>query len=812
MAYNTGNPIGSTDPRDLSDNSQDLDQAMNSTASNWTDRLGNTRKTFRAAENAAQAVEDSAATHIAEIEQNAADVDSTATNAITTLIPADVQRVTDDANTAINTEIPAEVQRVVDDANVAINTEIPNSVSSVDSAAAAGISAINSDVSAVDDATSSSLTQIAEDVAVVNSAASAGTDSINTDVSEVDAAAESAITTLIPGQVSSVENAATAGINSISTEVDSVNSAATNAINVSIPAEIDRIEPAATEALNNLLVAGGRIFDSEEQGRAVVLDGQYYFAVSTNQNASKTLWKKLSSVESEFIANDPSVEFVEFVSSQHIQNQPQIICLPNVDYYLNAPVETKADYSLNLISATSKTGAVASVLKDNTTLTLYPFRNFNDEQTLTEVDSNGGIFNEATLRSFFGQYAPYPFRNFNDDSLIKQVDINNNVVGLPPPEEPVVYDWPGRMLVQLDGEAQSLSIVWPHGDDKLLRINYQPNGVNDLFNWQRTEIANGIDPTSAVWSVIQESNSDAWPPLIFSAVNNGDGGEPIYTGGNHSSDGGVGGESTAYTSEIQFEVGGKRMLPGESFEGYADQVRVYWRNEIMAYNTISIPRYALYQEIEALFSPGDVSAFVSVTAYEPISMIRDNGPQMFSDGYDSFHYYDGQQQKRLPIPQDGSTNTSGVFATYPAWACVFADSANGYHGAWLDREFEAGDGRYIGGSEGAFRKGSGAKFYSSVVGSMPDGVSLNAGESYQWHGGYFWSPESSSSGNVDSSFTYHSRRRARLGYAFTEAGAGAVFLPTFASGCEVEAIGVDGVKGIPLNANGYQTENSLILG
>ena len=44
--YNTGNPIGSTDPRDLYDNSENFDNAVNDrTATTWTDRLGVARKT-----------------------------------------------------------------------------------------------------------------------------------------------------------------------------------------------------------------------------------------------------------------------------------------------------------------------------------------------------------------------------------------------------------------------------------------------------------------------------------------------------------------------------------------------------------------------------------------------------------------------------------------------------------------------------------------------------------------------------------------------------------------------------------------------
>ena len=47
--FNTGNPIGSTDARDLSDNAQNFDNAVNGTGATWTDRLGVKRRTFRGA-------------------------------------------------------------------------------------------------------------------------------------------------------------------------------------------------------------------------------------------------------------------------------------------------------------------------------------------------------------------------------------------------------------------------------------------------------------------------------------------------------------------------------------------------------------------------------------------------------------------------------------------------------------------------------------------------------------------------------------------------------------------------------------------
>jgi hypothetical protein len=44
--YNTGNPIGSTDPRDLYDNASNFDEGMNTNSPTFTDRLGVLRKSW----------------------------------------------------------------------------------------------------------------------------------------------------------------------------------------------------------------------------------------------------------------------------------------------------------------------------------------------------------------------------------------------------------------------------------------------------------------------------------------------------------------------------------------------------------------------------------------------------------------------------------------------------------------------------------------------------------------------------------------------------------------------------------------------
>ena len=160
---NTGNPIGSGDPRDREDNSKNLDQAMNASGSTWTDRFGVTRKTFKAAENAADAAE------------------AAANTAINTEIPAEVARVTADANTAIGTEIPFEVNRAKSRADTAIDTEIPAQVQRATDYVETILEPETSDALNVSVAKSALRAEAARDAATVNADIYASTSDAQSD-------------------------------------------------------------------------------------------------------------------------------------------------------------------------------------------------------------------------------------------------------------------------------------------------------------------------------------------------------------------------------------------------------------------------------------------------------------------------------------------------------------------------------------------------------------------------------------------------------------------------------------------------------
>ncbi|MCR4146765.1 hypothetical protein, partial [Alcaligenes faecalis] len=70
--YKTGNPIGSANPKDLYDNSQNLDEAVNSQESTWEDRFGVVRPTLKSAVDPTGLVQE--AVGAAERAEEAADI------------------------------------------------------------------------------------------------------------------------------------------------------------------------------------------------------------------------------------------------------------------------------------------------------------------------------------------------------------------------------------------------------------------------------------------------------------------------------------------------------------------------------------------------------------------------------------------------------------------------------------------------------------------------------------------------------------------------------------------------------------------
>lgn len=453
----------------------------------------------------------------------------------------------------------------------------------------------------------------------------------------------------------------------------------------------------------------------------------------------------------------------------------------------------------------------ASTVAAATTKWAMPNRTYDLTDNIAETaDVSGKVIsymtNKGTLRVphvSSDALLPYPYQFYEDDFALAVVDKTGAVIdGLKKTQVSLTPLSFGKMWASVSESTGTVSAAWRHGANQMIKVIYKPNGFNGLFNWFSTSIATLGDPLTAAWTVIASSSSDSWPPLIVYAEASGDGGISNYTGGNHD----VGGAPTARMVSLSISVDGRKILAGESFTAYVDEVKTAWKNELMAFNTVTLGRYVLAQEFTSLFKAGDVSGFCRITAYESIRVDGDNGPQMFPTGYETVHYYDGETQTRVILDNAAG---SGLKATYPAWACVFASATNGYHGSWTDHAFEAGDGRYVLGSSGFYRNGNNGKFYSAIragAGSASSPI-FAVGEGYEWHGGYFWSPVQT---GLDSAFTIHKRGVPMLAHSFLGSGSARIAAPSWVQGREVDAVGVAGAGGIKTTAAAYKTSLNQI--
>ncbi|USA54569.1 hypothetical protein NDN13_05075 [Acinetobacter sp. C32I] len=309
-------------------------------------------------------------------------------------------------------------------------------------------------------------------------------------------------------------------------------------------------------------------------------------------------------------------------------------------------------------------------------------------------------------------------------------------------------------------EAGRLRLIWQSGQ-YLYRLSFGPNGYNSLPNLISLDRAPFGDRNTAQWINVNSASTDWLPPLVVEAVNDGDGKSQIYTGGNHGADGSAGGGNTARNIHYQILADGQPMKMGEAFGGNAEKVSVQIVNELTAFNTTGTvdpenfpSRYVLSQSFAVDIYCGSMEISSEVKAYEQISVRTDNGPQTVSVGYqESMLYLDGQFATRVPF--DNSTN-SGIKTQYPkVWALILQHSVNGQFVAWMDREYEAGDGRYVSGNAPYIRGGftTNTKFYhAAVAGGIR--AELQMGEKYKWRGGYAWQAPTLQ-GTFDSTIVFH---------------------------------------------------------
>ena len=268
-------------------------------------------------------------------------------------------------------------------------------------------------------------------------------------------------------------------------------------------------------------------------------------------------------------------------------------------------------------------------------------------------------------------------------------------------------------------------------DGYIYRVTFGKNGYNNLPNVKKIERATTTKPH--VWVVISETDTDYLPPMVVRAVNDGDSVTSLYyTGGNHGASGSAGGAQTARNMLYKIKIDGQDAAYQKS--GYATSITLHIVNELMAYNTITLSRYVIRQSFNVTLKAGQIIVNSDVKALEPVEITTENGLQLYTGGYQgTMLMLGGKTVDRVAFSTDVS---SGKKYLQPnAFATVLI---NGFDqiAMWMDRAYEAGDGRYVGTSTALIRSGNGTntKFYNAIVSNSP--TTLEKGEGYKWRGGY----------------------------------------------------------------------------
>ena len=279
--------------------------------------------------------------------------------------------------------------------------------------------------------------------------------------------------------------------------------------------------------------------------------------------------------------------------------------------------------------------------------------------------------------------------------------------------------------------------------DYAYRITLRPAAINGLPNLTRIDRAPKVDDLSlAAWALLSDTETDYLPPMIVEAVSSGDSAPRYYTGGAHGSDGNAGGVATARNTMYAIYIDGQ--LLDKTASGYAGSVQCMIINELFAYNTISLNRYVLQQAFSLDMSGAGMEIYANITALEPVHVSVDNGPQAYFGGFNATQMLaDSEFPTRAAL--DPSV-LSGARTAYPKAWLLLMKSSNGTMACWVDRSYEAGDGRYVS-PDASFIRGGGvgrAKFYNAIVAAAS--ANLAAGESYKWRGGYHFFSDTAQAG------------------------------------------------------------------
>lgn len=320
--------------------------------------------------------------------------------------------------------------------------------------------------------------------------------------------------------------------------------------------------------------------------------------------------------------------------------------------------------------------------------------------------------------------------------------------------------------------ATETLIAWRYSATQDIRVAIGRYGVNLVNDIGAISFKNhGGQPLSlgGTWTAQTPRSTDWIGPYIVNADANGSGSTTQFTGGNHGYTG-ADGAPTAESVYRKAFVGSRELADGDS--GYADRILFQWENLVQGSNTRDVPRYILREQHTLSVRPGSIETTGRATAMEALTVSRYYGLQAYLAGYnDSIHFMNGQQSGRVAWANGLSSGASGAFPD--AWAA----NARGTSGfnllMWVDRNYGIAKLDKLASSSDMYFTGS-TKMYNRMIDESKP-LSMQAGESFCWRGGYAMSQNIGT--GVDFGATYMDAEKPMVIAAHVTAGAGRIVLP-----------------------------------
>lgn len=327
-------------------------------------------------------------------------------------------------------------------------------------------------------------------------------------------------------------------------------------------------------------------------------------------------------------------------------------------------------------------------------------------------------------------------------------------------------------LVYSHTDTETL-IAWRYSETQDLRIAISRYGVNELNDIGTISLKThgGAELSlGGTWVTMTARATDWIGPFVVNADAGGSGSITQFTGGNHGYTG-AGGAATAHQVYRRVFADGRPLISGET--GSASLISFQWENLVQGSNTRDVPRDILREQHSFTIRPGSIETSARITALEALTVSTYHGLQAYLAGFNStVHFLNGQQSARVAWA-DGLS--SGAISGYPNVLATNVRGANGFDLLmWVDRSYGVANLANLPSTTNLFFTSSTKAYTRLVESTLP--LSLAAGESFVWRGGYAMAPNLGV--GIDLGARYYDAGKETFVAALTGAGSGRINLPT----------------------------------